>query len=256
MKTIREYIKENPYYRRPTVMAWDKIDTLVLHSTGDAVPSAIKHVRYYNSRERDVAVHAFIDGYTGVAYEVMPYNYKGAHAGAGGINSHSIGVEMCEPDGFKYSGGATVGLVINRTRCIDTIRRTYESAVEYFAYLIVDVGLKIKNIYGHGELKKLGLSVSTHVDPEHLWKQFRTGYSMNSFRADVWDLVERKRDKVGVVYDTIESVPNVYRGTIRKLINLGLLNGYEGGLGLTSDMCRIFTVLDRGGLFDGREKNG
>lgn len=255
MEIIRNYIRNNIFYKRPTIMELEKIDTLVLHSTGDAAPSAKNHVNYYNNESVNVAVHAFIDGNTGDVHEVLPLNYKGAHAGAGGMNSHSIGVEMCEPDGFIYAGGATVWSVINRSKCLETIKRTYESAVEYFAHLIVERGLNIKNIYGHGELRRLGLSTTTHVDPEHLWNYFGIGYTMNGFREDVWGLVEQKRSgKMEPVYNKLGDIPTAYRDTISKLIDTGLLNGYNDGLGLTRDMCRILTILDRGGLFDGTEK--
>lgn len=250
MEIKREYIIKNPSYSKPVIMK--NVDSLILHSTGDAVSGARAHIQYYNNTLRNVSVHGFIDADTGEVFETLPHNYRGAHAGAGGMNSHSIGIEMCEPTGFKYSGGATIGIVTDMERCIEGVKRTYKTAVEYVAHLIVDEEVPITHIYGHGELRKLGLSTTTHVDPEHLWKRFTPELTMDRFRKDVGIMVERRRiEKMEERYRELMEIPEVYRETVKKLIDSGVVKGYaDGTLDLSKDMCRMLTMLDRAGIFD------
>ena len=93
---------------------------------------------------------------------------------------------MCEPACIKYTGGATF-------TCSDTAiakavaKRTYEAAVELFASLCKQYNLdpmKDGVIISHKEGCVRGVA-SNHGDPEHLWNQLGTGYTMNGFRKAV-----------------------------------------------------------------------
>jgi len=93
---------------------------------------------------------------------------------------------MCEPACIKYTGGATF-------TCSDTAtakavaKRTYEAAVELFAFLCSEYDLDPLAdgiIVSHAEGYKRGIA-SNHGDPEHLWKQLGMGYTMDSFRKAV-----------------------------------------------------------------------
>ena len=53
-----------------------------------------------------------------------------------------------------------------------------------------------------------------------------------------------------VVYQSLEKVPEYGRPTISKLVDRGALKGTGQGLGLTTDMLRVLTVLDRLGKLD------
>lgn len=118
-------------------------------------------------------------------YQTLPWNHRGWHAGGAANNTH-IGVEMCEPACIKYTGGATF-------TCSDTAtakavaKRTYEAAVELFASLCKQYNLdpmKDGVIISHKEGCVRGVA-SNHGDPEHLWNQLGTGYTMNGFRKAV-----------------------------------------------------------------------
>lgn len=52
------------------------------------------------------------------------------------------------------------------------------------------------------------------------------------------------------IYEFLSDVPEWARPTIQKLVDKGLLQGSETGLDLDYDMCRIFVVNDRAGLYD------
>lgn len=54
-----------------------------------------------------------------------------------------------------------------------------------------------------------------------------------------------------MIYNYIdENMPEWARPTIQKLVDKGYINGDDGGLALTDEMLRIFTILDRAGDFD------
>lgn len=183
MKIIESILTKNPCYtagRKITVAG------LMLHSVGCPQPSASVFVKNWNSPSYDSAcVHGFIDGNTGDIYQTLPWDHRGWHAGAAANNTH-IGVEMCEPACIKYTGGATFTCSdLATARAV--AKRTYDAAVELFAYLCTKYGLnptKDGVIISHKEGHARGIA-SNHGDPEHLWNQLGMGYTMDTFRAAV-----------------------------------------------------------------------
>lgn len=93
---------------------------------------------------------------------------------------------MCEPDCIKYVGGATF-TCSDTARAKAMVKRTYDAAVELFAYLCKKYGLNPLAdgvIISHREGHARGIA-SNHGDPEHLWSQLKTGYTMDGFRKAV-----------------------------------------------------------------------
>ena len=93
---------------------------------------------------------------------------------------------MCEPACIKYTGGATF-TCSDAATAKAVAKRTYEAAVELFASLCKQYGLdpmKDGVIISHKEGCARGVA-SNHGDPEHLWNQLGTGYTMNGFRKAV-----------------------------------------------------------------------
>ena len=184
LKIIEKILTKNPCYiagRKITVKG------LMLHSVGCPQPSAMVFVNNWNppANGREVCVHGFIDANTGEVYQTLPWDHRGWHGGGSSNNTH-IGVEMCEPACIKYTGGSTF-------TCSDTatataaVKRTYEAAVELFAFLCKQYKLDPLAdgvIISHKEGHKRGVA-SNHGDPEHLWTQLKTGYTMDGFRKDV-----------------------------------------------------------------------
>ena len=67
------------------------------------------------------------------------------------------------------------------------VKRTYEAAVELFAYLCKMYSLDPLAdgvILSHSEGHSRGIS-SNHADPEHLWNGLSMGYTMDGFRKAV-----------------------------------------------------------------------
>ena len=133
----------------------------------------------------NACVHAFIDANTGNTYQCLPWNHRGWHCGGSGNNTY-IGIELCEPDCIKYTSGSSF-TCSNTTKAKEMVIRTYNSAVEIFAKLCKDYQLNPLGkdvILSHSEGYKKGIA-SNHGDPEHLWKQLRLPYTMDTFRNDI-----------------------------------------------------------------------
>ncbi|MDR2043734.1 MAG: peptidoglycan recognition protein family protein [Clostridium sp.] len=190
MEIIESILTNNPCYKAGKKI---KVSGLMLHSVGCPQPSAETFVKKWNTPESSRAcVHAFIDGKTGKVYQTLPWDHRAWHCG-GNANSTHVGVEMCEPSCLKYTGGASFS-------CSDTeaakacAKLTYEAAAELFAFLCKQYGLDPLAdgvIISHKEGHQRGVA-SGHGDPEHLWTQLQTGYTMNGFRQAVRALLDGK----------------------------------------------------------------
>ena len=187
MKLVQSILTKNPCYtagRKITVKG------LMLHSVGCPQPKASVFINSWNSPSYDNAcVHGFIDGNDGTVYQTLPWNHRGWHCGSGskgsGNNTH-IGVEMCEPACIRYMSGSNFTCSdLPTARAV--AKRTYEAAVELFAYLCNQYNLNPAAdgvIISHREGHSRGIA-SNHGDPEHLWKGLGMGYTMDGFRKDV-----------------------------------------------------------------------
>lgn len=193
MKLVESFLTKNPCYG-----AGRKIEVrgLMLHSVGCPQPRASAFINSWNSPGFDTAcVHGFIDGTDGVVYQTLPWDHRGWHCGSGGNgsgNNTHIGVEMCETSCIRYTGGSSF-------TCSDlaaarvVAKRTYEAAVELFAFLCGKYGLNPMAdgvVISHREGHSRGIA-SNHGDPEHLWNGLSMGYSMNGFRLAVREAMER-----------------------------------------------------------------
>lgn len=186
MKIVEHFLTRNRCYQ---AAKQNTKGGLMLHSVGCPQPSAQVFVNSWNSADKSVCVHAFIDANTGDVYQTLPWEYRGWHCGSGpngsGNNTH-IGVEMCEPACIRYTGGARF-TCSNVEEARAAVRRTYESAVQLFAELCERFRLDPLAdgvILSHEEGHKRGIA-SNHGDPVHLWNQLNMGYTMDGFRKAV-----------------------------------------------------------------------
>lgn len=182
MEIVQSILTDNDCYK---VKKQNQLKGLMLHSVGCAQPSAESFVNQWNKSGVKKAVHAFIDGNTGIVYQTLPWEHRGWHCGASGNNTH-IGVEMCEPGCIEYTGGASF-VCYDRDKALEVVKRTYDSAVELFAALCRKYNLdplKDGVILSHSEGHVKGIA-SGHADTEHLWNGLQSGYTMDGFRQDV-----------------------------------------------------------------------
>lgn len=198
MEIVESILTQNPCYKAGKTIT---VKGLMLHSVGCPQPSAETFVKKWNNAEASRAcVHAFIDGNTGKVYQTLPWDHRAWHSGSGNngsANNTHIGVEMCEPGCIKYTGGATF-MCTDTEKAKAVVKRTYETAVELFAYLckkyqldpLAD-GVVISHKEGHD--RKIA---SGHGDPDHLWKGIPCGYTMDGFRKDVKAAMEGAKEGV------------------------------------------------------------
>lgn len=187
MNLVESILTKNPCYKAGRIIT---VKGLMLHSVGVGQPSASVFIKNWNSASYSRAcVHAFIDGNSGTVYQTLPWNRRGWHCGSGsngsGNDTH-IGVEMCEPGSITYTSGANF-TVSNAADAKAVAKRTYEAAVELFAYLCNKYKLDPAGdgvILSHREGHARGVA-SDHGDPEHLWKGLGLAYTMDTFRAAV-----------------------------------------------------------------------
>lgn len=179
MKINKSILTNNDCYQAGRTI---KVKGLMLHSVGCPQPNAKVFVKNWNKKV-GVCVHGFVDGLTGEVYQTLPWDHRAWHCGGTGNNTH-IGIEMCEPDCIQYTSGASFRCT-NNSRALAIVDRTYNSAVELFAYLCKQYGLNpMTDIISHNEGHRKGIA-SGHSDPEHLWKGLNTGLTMDTFRRAV-----------------------------------------------------------------------
>lgn len=234
MQIIEAFVTQNPLYQQYTRIPVRK---LVLHSVGCPQPSAAVFARQWQTAR--YFAHAVLQA-DGTVYQVAPWDCRLMHVGA--ANAYSIGVEMTEPDCIRYTGGATF-VCSDRARALAQVTGTYNTAVALFAWLCQRFGLDPnKDIISHAEASAMGIGTD-HADPEHLWRQLGTGYTMDGFRRDVAEAMDEndnEEDEESMVrYNNLEEVPSWAQGTVRALVDAGALRGDEhGNLDLSMDMIR------------------
>lgn len=187
MEITECFLTKNPCYKAGKKIT---VKGLMLHSVGCPQPNAQSFVKKWDDPESGRAcVHAFVDGNTGQVYQTLPWDHRAWHCGSGpngsGNNTH-IGVEMCEPGCIRYTGGASF-TCSDRQTAVAVAKRTYEAAVELFAFLCGKFGLDPLAdgvIISHKEGHDRGIA-SGHGDPDHLWAGLQCGYTMDTFRHAV-----------------------------------------------------------------------
>ncbi len=222
MNLVKSILTNNPCYTAGRKIA---VKGLMLHSVGCPQPKASVFIKNWNRSSFDSAcVHGFIDANDGTVYQTLPWNHRGWHGGGSSNNTH-IGVEMCEPACIKYTGGSTF-------TCSDTAtaracaERTYNAAVELFAYLCKEYNLNpLGNgvIISHKEGHSRGIA-SNHGDPEHLWRGLGMGYTMDGFRNDVRNAMNGKPS-----VKLVDISGHYAEKHIQKLVDYKVVNGYGDG---------------------------
>ena len=136
MQITKSILTKNSCY-----LAGQKITVkgLMLHSVGCSQPSASVFIRNWNNPSVQACVHGFIDANTGDVYQTLPWEHRGWHCGGAANNTH-IGIEMCEPNCITYTKGASF-TCSDLAKAKVMVERTYNSAVELFAYLCKQYGL-------------------------------------------------------------------------------------------------------------------
>lgn len=249
MEIIEAYATRNKCYQIGTPL---KPRGIMLHSIGCPQPNASVMAQNYNQYRpngQSVCVHAFVQR-DGKVYQTLPWTVQAWHCG-GSANGTHIGIEMTEPASIVYTGHGAEWRDLDPTATETHIRGTYAAAVPLFAQLCAQFGLDPLAdgvIISHAEGRMRGVA-SSHADPAHLWNAF--GLTMDMFRRDVYNamhgIANNDNEEEDVMrYNSIEEVPDWARGTIKEMMNEGLIAGTGGGnLDLSADMVRMLYVMWR-----------
>lgn len=219
MKIIQHFVTANACYQGQQYITPKGI---MLHSIGCPQESAKLMANSYNQYKPGgdfVCVHAFLD--PNEVHQTLPWNMKSWHCG-GGANSTHIGIEMCEPNTIKYTGGASWKELSDGKHTKEYVMGTYNQAVELFAALCVEYKLdplKDGVIISHSEGCKRGVA-SNHGDVEHIWNRF--GLTMDEFRKAIKAKMEG--NDVALIKD-ITAVPKGLQSEVRTLLDCGAING-------------------------------
>ena len=245
MEIVQAYATKNRCYQ---VAAPLTPRGIMLHSIGTPQPNAAVMARSYNQCQpggRSVCVHGFIQR-DGTYYQTLPYTMRAWHCG-GAANATHIGIEMTEPASIAYTGKGADWRDLDPAATEAHVRGTYAAAVELFAQLCTQYALDPLAdgvIISHAEGAARGIA-SAHADPTHLWWAF--GLTMDGFRRDVAEAINENDDKEDnnvIRYTTIDDVPGWARGTVKEMMDEGLISGTGGGdLDLSADMLRMLYIM-------------
>lgn len=209
------------------------IKYIVIHYTGNKGDTALNNVKYFKNNVVKASAHYFVD--QSEIYSSVPVEDTAWHCGGnkqskyGGkyfgkcTNSNSIGIEMCLLD--KYGN---VNL------------KTFINTVELTKYLMDKYNISSENVIRHWDVNGKDCPRPFTGDNNAYWQDFKNRINGSDDNM-----------KNEMIYNYIDdNMPEFAKPTIRKLCQKGFLEGEKDGLNLTYDMLRIFTVLDRAGVFD------
>ncbi len=240
MKIIEHFLTDNPCYKAGKKI---KPKGMMLHSVGCSQPKAMVFLTNWNRNSIRVCVHAFIDANSGNIYQTLPWNHRAWHSGGSANNTH-IGVEMCEPDCIKYTGGSSFTCSdVEKAR--EMVKRTYEAAVELFAARCKEFGFDpLENgvIISHKEGYKRGIA-SNHGDPEHLWKGLGLPYTMNTFRQDVKAAMDGESSGGASSSGKTEKTPYKVKVTA-SVLNVRKGAGTKYAVSTTVKKGEVYTIVD------------
>ena len=230
----------------------NSIKYIVIHYTANNGDTAQNNCKYFNSPNRKASAHYFV-GRDGVFQSVQDI-HTAWHCGGSSYkhkycrNANSIGIEMCS----KIDGN---GKYYIENSVID-------NAIDLTKYLMDKYNILSSNVVRHYDVTGKACP-EPFVRDENLWKNFKSQLEDNAMtreeKAKFNELVnivselQISVDKLAnpMIYNYIDkNMPEWARPTIQKLVDKGILQGDENGLGLTDDLLRVLVINDRAGLYD------
>lgn len=237
---ITRYLTKNPYFNDRKWIYAEDLFGFELHSVGVGQPDPMVFI---NSWDKPNYTNAGINGFIGAdaTYITAPCLESASrvkrmpHGGKPYTNDHYIGFEMTEPAQIRYTSGDRF-TISNLAAAQAHVKKTYANAVELFAKLCVLHGkdpLKPSVIISHNEAGKQGIGTK-HTDPEHLWTQLKLPFTMDGFRQDVWNEINKEdfmtKDEIlkelGDQYiEKFDDLPAWAKPEVRPLLDAGYIVG-------------------------------
>lgn len=223
------------------------IKYIVLHYTGNKTDTAKGNASYFGpngSNTRQAGAHYFVDDTTvyqsipdtRIAWAVGGSKYSDCSKTGGGkmygiiTNSNSISIEMCSKNG----------------KITDT---TVANAVALTKVLMKKYDIPASRVYRHFDVNGKPCPGWTGwiAGNVTLWNAFKKALTTNTESA------EKKEDEGDMkYYKNFSDIPTYYQPAVKKLIDMGAIAGTGGGeLNVSEDLCRILTILNTAGVFDG-----
>lgn len=172
---IQKFMVDNDCYNTNQKI---KPQGIMIHSTATPGVKASAWFNLWNKPGVKACVHAFIDDTE--VWQYLPWDHRGWHAG-GKANDTHIGMEICEPAGFKYGPAATmIGYDVAKNQ--EYFEKAYNNAVDVTVMLCRKYNISPSNTIDHSEGHALGIAAN-HADVKH-WFPLH-GKSMSTFREDV-----------------------------------------------------------------------
>ncbi|MBQ9967646.1 MAG: N-acetylmuramoyl-L-alanine amidase [Oscillospiraceae bacterium] len=192
------------------------VEYLVVHYTGAPGDTARNNGLYFAREQVGASAHYFVDEKEVVAS--VPETCTAWHCGGAHYrhpycrNGNSIGIEICT----KGAPGAYR---------LDPL--AVERAQALIRALMAKYQITPDRVLRHYDVT--GKLCPQPLVEEDAWARFKEEITM---------------------YDTLQAVPDWARPTVEKLLSCGLLQGEGESLGLSRDMVRMLTILDRAGVFE------
>lgn len=230
----------------------NSIKYIVIHYTANNGDTAQNNCKYFNSPNRKASAHYFV-GRDGVFQSVQDI-HTAWHCGGSSYkhkycrNANSIGIEMCS----KIDGN---GKYYIENSVID-------NAIDLTKYLMDKYNISSSNVIRHYDVTGKTCP-EPFVRDENLWKNFKSQLEDKAMTneerikfnmlVDAVSAMQETIDKLAnpMIYNYIDNnMPEWARPTIQKLVDKGILQGDENGLGLTYSDLRYLVWNDRAGLYD------
>lgn len=213
---------------------------LVIHFTANNGDTALNNVNYFKNNVTASSAHFFVDERD--ILTSVPETDTAWHCGAKQYlhaecrNANSIGIEMCSR---KKNGEYYI------------LEETVNNTIWLVQQLMKKYGIPTQRVVRHYDVTGKNCP-EPMVKNTGLWQNFIKQLKENPMEERIQTLentVARLENKM--VYHYIDqNMPEWARESVAKLVRRGALCGNEDGeLGLTDEMLKIFTVLDRLGLF-------
>lgn len=251
---FKECNPSNFMYGRTKNGVKHKIEWIVIHFTAGKGDTAKNNADYFaRCSGLNASAHFFVD--ENEIWQTVNLANTAWHCGSetgyyynSCRNVNSIGIEMCS----DWKNGEYV-------ITMETQKRT----VKLVQWLMEQYGIDINHVCMH-------YSVTRKYCPEPFvrhyeqWTNFlnmvknkengmtkaeTTAIAQTEAKKVASNVAEEVYAKYNKVYDSITSVPDWGKDTIKKLVDKGYLKGNGKGLDLSEDLLRVLVINDRAGMY-------
>lgn len=251
---FKECNPSNFMYGRTKNGVKHKIQWIVIHFTAGKGDTAKNNADYFaRCSGLNASAHFFVD--ENEIWQTVSLANAAWHCGSetgyyynSCRNVNSIGIEMCS----DWKNGEYV-------ITMETQKRT----VKLVQWLMEQYGIDINHVCRHYDVTKKNCP-QPMVDHPQQWTNFlnmvknkendmtkaeTTAIAQTEAKKVAGNVAEEVYAKYNKVYDSIASVPDWGKDTIKKLVDKGYLKGNGKGLDLSEDLLRVLVINDRAGMY-------